>query len=133
MVGHPVLVFTCDKPMDEPVQSSPFGGVHGASPQAAEVRSQTKLDRPSTTRQHSMGTHREGIEDTRYVTLLRQKIDEARKAGKDDAAEKAQKVLDEIWRNVFPTLNDYEPEYESIYECRRKLARAILELSGTAK
>ncbi len=67
-----------------------------------------------------MGTHREGIEDTRYVTLLRQKIDEARKAGKDDAAEKAQKVLDEIWRNVFPTLNDYEPEYESIHECRRK-------------
>tara|TARA_B100001964_G_C13788099_1_gene403246 strand:+ start:61 stop:378 length:318 start_codon:yes stop_codon:yes gene_type:complete len=71
---------------------------------------------------------REGIEDSRYVTLLRQELARVRKKGKKKAADQAEKTLENIWKDVFPTLNDYEPEYNQIYECRRKLADAIIEL-----
>jgi len=71
---------------------------------------------------------REGIEDHKYVTLLRGEIAKAREAGRKEAADKAQAVLDSIWREVFPTLNDYNPEYGKILECRRQIAEAVLEL-----
>ena len=71
---------------------------------------------------------REGMEDSRYVTLLRQRIAAARKQGKTAPADKAQSVLDAIWRDVFPTLNDYEPDYAQYARCRRLLAEAVLAL-----
>ena len=71
---------------------------------------------------------REGIEDHKYVTLLRQEIAKAREAGRAEAADTAQAVLDRIWKEVFPTLNDYAPEYGRIFECRRRIAEAALSL-----
>ena len=76
---------------------------------------------------------REGLEDTRYVTLLRSRIAEAREAGRTEAADKAQAVLDGIWKEVFPSLNDYAPPYEKFFESRRKIAEAILALPERTK
>ena len=76
---------------------------------------------------------REGMEDTRYVTLLRSRIAEARAAGRIEAADKAQAALDGIWKEVFPALNDYAPPYEKFLESRRKVAEAILALREGAK
>lgn len=76
---------------------------------------------------------REGIEDTAYVKLLRERIADARKRGDVEKAAKGQAVLDEIWEEVFPTLNDYGPPYEKIHESREKVAQAIVELEPVKK
>lgn len=73
---------------------------------------------------------REGIEDHKYVTALRDEIKKAREAGRTAEADGAQATLDRIWRDVFPTLNDYNPPYETILECRRQIAAAIVKLRG---
>jgi hypothetical protein len=76
---------------------------------------------------------REGMEDARYVNLLRALIAQAREKGLKDAAGKAQAVLDGIWAEVFPTLNDYAPPYGKIVESREKIAAAVLELQAALK
>lgn len=76
---------------------------------------------------------REGMEDANYVVLLRRLIARARAKKKDAAADRAQAVLDGLWRDVFPTLNDYAPDYAKFYECRRKVAEAIVVLQGEVK
>jgi len=75
---------------------------------------------------------RDGMEDTRYVTLLRARIAEARRAGRAAEADRAEAVLQAIWKDVFPTLNDYNPPYETILASRRKIAEAILALPPAA-
>ncbi len=71
---------------------------------------------------------RDGLEDSAYVKLLRERIAAAKKRGEHSKAEKAQAVLDGIWKDVFPTLNDYHPSFEEVMDSRRKVAEAILEL-----
>jgi len=71
---------------------------------------------------------RDGMEDAWYVNLLRRRIEAARQAGNTEAADKAQAVLDDVWEGAFPTLNDYAPPYETLLECRRRIAAAILSL-----
>jgi hypothetical protein len=73
---------------------------------------------------------REGMEDAWYVNLLRQRLAAARAAGRDEAAHRAQAVLDGVWREVFPTLNHYRPSYEAILESRERIAAAILDLGA---
>jgi hypothetical protein len=73
---------------------------------------------------------REGMEDARYVYLLRDLIAQAKKKGLNAQADKAQGVLDAIWKNVFPTLNDYRPEYSLIYDSRQQVAEAIIDLQA---
>ncbi len=73
---------------------------------------------------------REGLEDAGYVKLLREEIAAVRKGGRAAEADKAQAVLDTIWKEVFPTLNDYAPAWERMEECRRQVAEAILALKG---
>jgi len=76
---------------------------------------------------------REGMEDAWYVSQLRRDIAAARKQGLGDAADKAQAVLDGIWKDVFPTLNDYNPGYRLILQSREKIARAILALRAAVR
>ena len=64
--------------------------------------------------------------------LLREEIGRARQAGRDTAADQAQAMLDGIWQDVFPTMSHYQPPYERIVECRRKIAEAILTLKAEA-
>lgn len=71
---------------------------------------------------------REGMEDARYVNLLRRLTAEARAQGRTEQADRARATLERIWDEVFPTLNDYRPEYETIMRCRRQVAEAILAL-----
>lgn len=73
---------------------------------------------------------REGMEDAKYVYLLRDLISQARQKGMGTEADKADAVLNSIWTNVFPTLNDYRPKYEVYYTLRKQVADAILELQG---
>lgn len=76
---------------------------------------------------------RDGMEDAWYVNLLRTKIALARANGRTEAADQAQAVLDAIWTGVFPTLNDYNPGYERMMECRRNVAEAILKIQSALK
>jgi hypothetical protein len=76
---------------------------------------------------------REGMEDAWYVNLLRKEIATAEKDGRAEAAKTAQAELDKIWNDVFPTLNDYKPPYESILNARGKIAEQILILKKGAK
>jgi len=71
---------------------------------------------------------REGMEDAWYVNLLRSMILQAKEKGWDKEAEKAQNILENIWNDVFPTLNDYNMPYELILACREKVASAIEQL-----
>ena len=71
---------------------------------------------------------REGMEDAWYVNLLRKEISTARESGHPEEAAKSQAVLDKVWADVFPTLNDYRPENSKIIEARRAIAENILEL-----
>lgn len=74
---------------------------------------------------------RDGLEDSAYVKLLRERIAAAQERGETGKAAKAQAVLDGIWNEVFPTLNDYRPSFGTIMESREKVAQAILELGET--
>lgn len=76
---------------------------------------------------------REGMEDAWYVNLLRKEIAAAEKDGRAEAAKSAQADLDKIWNDVFPTLNDYKPPYETILNCREKIAEQILNLKKGVK
>jgi hypothetical protein len=73
---------------------------------------------------------REGMEDAAYVMRLRQDIAAARQKGRTAEADRAQAVLDGVWKDVFPTLNDYAPPYPRIEESRHKLAEAIVVLQA---
>lgn len=76
---------------------------------------------------------RDGLEDSAYVRLLRERIAAAKERGETEKAAKAQAVLDGIWNEIFPTLNDYDPSFEGIMESREKVANAILELGEEKK
>lgn len=71
---------------------------------------------------------REGLEDARYVNLLRTLIAQAKAKGRAVEASKAEGTLNSIWRDVFPTLNDYRPPYTTVMESRRQVATAIMDL-----
>ncbi|MCX7706374.1 MAG: DUF4091 domain-containing protein, partial [bacterium] len=71
---------------------------------------------------------REGMEDAWYVNLLRRLISEVKSKGLTEHAEAAEKILQDIWNNTFPTLNDYKPEYQLILQSREKIAQSILNL-----
>jgi hypothetical protein len=73
---------------------------------------------------------RDGMEDAWTVNLLRSRIAEARKKGLADAADKADAVLAAIWKDVFPTLNDYNPAFARVLESRERVAAAILDLQA---
>jgi hypothetical protein len=73
---------------------------------------------------------RDGMEDAWYVNLLRTRIAQARQKGLAKEADQAQAVLDGIWRDVFPTLNDYAPDFNRLLESRTKVAEAILALQA---
>jgi hypothetical protein len=75
----------------------------------------------------------EGLEDADRVNLLRSMIAQARGKGLADAADRAQGTLDGIWRDVFPTLNDYHPPYEKVYASRHAVGQAILDLQAALK
>jgi hypothetical protein len=72
---------------------------------------------------------RDGMDDAAYVIKLRELIAAAEKSGHAEAAAQAQATIDDIWSNVFPTLNDYQPPYDKIVECRDRVARAIVALN----
>ncbi len=76
---------------------------------------------------------REGMEDAWYVNLARSLIAEARKKGLEKEAERSEQVLQNIWADIFPTLNDYKPEYRRILDAREKVAYEILSLQQTLK
>ena len=63
----------------------------------------------------------------------RAEIDAARKAGKNAEADTAQNELEKIWKDVFPTLNDYKPPYDVILKCRETIATQILNLKNGEK
>ncbi len=71
---------------------------------------------------------REGMEDAWYVNELRNRIANARDNGNDNAADKAEQVLHNLWQSTFPTLNHYAPPYPSIMHARRTVAETILDL-----
>lgn len=73
---------------------------------------------------------RDGIEDADYVGLLRALIGKAQAAGLKDAAAKARKVLDGIWADMFPSLNQYDPPYADLMAARGRVADAILALQA---
>lgn len=74
---------------------------------------------------------REGMEDAWYVNMLRKEIEKARAAGNIKDADSARSVLDGIWTNVFPTLNDYRPDYAKLLQSRKAIAEEILKLKKT--
>ena len=76
---------------------------------------------------------REGMEDAWYVNILRKEIAKVREKGHKKAAEKAQAVLDKIWKEVFPTMNDYRPEYAKILQARKAIAEEIVKLQKIKK
>jgi hypothetical protein len=76
---------------------------------------------------------RDGMEDAWYVDELRRRIAAARQAGQAAAADQAQAALDTIWREVFPTLNHYNPPYERMMASRAQLAAAIVSLPPVKK
>jgi hypothetical protein len=71
---------------------------------------------------------RDGMEDAWYVNLLRSEIADARAKGMEVAARQSEAVMDTIWRETFPTLNDYAPDYQRMLECRTRIAQAIVDL-----
>jgi hypothetical protein len=76
-------------------------------------------------------TIREGVENVRYVKLLRQLIAEAEKNGDQARKEKAAaalEILDNIFKTHFPDLDHYKPGREVVYGSRRKIAEAIMSL-----
>jgi hypothetical protein len=73
---------------------------------------------------------RDGMEDAWYVNLLRRRIAAAREKGLTEAADRAQAVLETIWRDVFPTLNNYNPPYAEILAARERVGQAILDLQA---
>ncbi len=73
-------------------------------------------------------TLRDGMEDTRYVTLLRRLIAEARAKKLNTEADAAQKTLDAIFAKDYPHLNAYSAPYETILENREVIAGQIESL-----
>lgn len=76
---------------------------------------------------------REGMEDTKYITVLRRLIEKAKKEGKVKDARKAQDVLDSIWRKTYPTMRHYAPPYNEILEARKAIAKEIIYLKNKLK
>jgi|GEM_PF-1102851 len=74
---------------------------------------------------------RDGLEDADYVRELRRLIGEARAAGRADEAARGGAVLDSIWKELYPSLNHYDPPYEEVMKARGRVADAIVELQGT--
>jgi hypothetical protein len=73
---------------------------------------------------------REGMEDAWYVNLLRKEIAQARARGQQKAADDADFVLNKIWKDVYPTRNDYRPDYALILQARKLVAEEILRLQA---
>lgn len=71
---------------------------------------------------------REGMEDAWYVNLLRRLIFQAKRKGLQKQADEAEQTLQDIWKTIFPTLNDYKPEYYLILQARERVAQEILKL-----
>jgi len=76
---------------------------------------------------------REGMEDAWYVNILRNLIFESRKRRFKTEAKEAEAVLQNIWEEIFPSLNNYNPEYKKILEARKKIAMEILKLKKLLK
>ncbi len=73
-------------------------------------------------------TLRDGMEDTRYVTLLRRLIAAARSKKLGEEADAAQKVLDAIFAKDYPHMNAYRVPYPAILENREVIAGQIESL-----
>ena len=76
---------------------------------------------------------RDGMDDAAYVIKLRELIAQAEKANRPDLADQGKAVLDDIWKNVFPTLNDYRPPYDTVMTSRDRVAREVVLLGSALK
>ncbi len=71
---------------------------------------------------------REGVEDYDYFYMLKQKIEAARKAGRNDAADKAAKAL-ELVNSVAQSRTEYTKDPTKLEQVRIEVAEAIESLN----
>lgn len=71
---------------------------------------------------------RDGMEDAWYFNLLRREIANAKKNGFTKEAAEAEAVIANVWKEVYPTRNQYHPEYQVILDRRMQIAEQILKL-----
>ena len=69
-------------------------------------------------------------DEIRKLILLRKEIAQARARGQQKAADDADFVLNKIWKDVYPTRNDYRPDYALILQARKLVAEEILRLQA---
>lgn len=77
-------------------------------------------------------TIRDGMQDAWYVNLLRRLAAQARVKGHAPESAEADKLLNGIWQDMFPTRLQYRPPFEKILDARRRIAMEILKLQALA-
>ena len=72
---------------------------------------------------------RDGMEDSAYVTALRDAIAACRQSGRTADADRGQAVLDGIWSSLFPDMTAFRPSLGALIDARKTIATTVVELT----